>query len=378
MFEQSGWRVVPFSMKHPDNLPSEWEEYFVEEIELGRDYTFAERLVKSFKAVYSVEAQKKIRKLLKEVRPNVAHGHNIYHHISPAILSTLKRNNVPTILTLHDLKLVCPAYSMISQDGICERCKGGKLYNSARYRCLHGSRLLSLWVAFEAYVHKFLQSYEKCVDQFVVPSRFYIDKFTEWGWPKDRFTHIPNFVHGEQIKPEYHPGGEFVYFGRLSHEKGLATLIRASVIAGVPLQIIGTGPAQESLRSLAEELGARVEFPGFVSGEALFDRIRAARAVVLPSEWYENAPISVIEAFAAGKVVIGANIGGIPELIDHERGWTFEAFSVDDLARTLIETNDIPSGELEQMGRNARKYVLAVHSRRSYLERCQAVYERYS
>jgi len=375
LFAQSGWEVVPFCMKHDKNLPSEWEQYFVDEIELGSNYNFIERLSKSLKAIYSWEAQKKIDHLLHAVRPDLAHGHNIYHHISPAILSTLTKKGIPTVLTLHDLKLACPAYRMITHDGICERCKGGRLYNATRNRCMHGSMPLSIWVTIEAYVHRFLRSYDKYVDKFIVPSRFYISKFEEWGWPGDRFTYIPNFVRGEKIRPEFQPGDGFVYLGRLSGEKGLATLIKASVSADVRITIIGTGPEEPNLKALASQLDARVEFPGYLSGEALFDRVRASRAIVVPSEWYENAPISLLEAYALGKPVIGARIGGIPELINEERGRTFEAFSVDSLAAVLKEFDELPTRELEQMGRSARTYVMAVHSRQSYLDKCRSVYE---
>jgi len=375
MFAKAGWDVVPFCMQHDKNRATEWQEYFVDEIELGSNYSFSERLGKSLKAIYSKEAQKKVGRLLEAVQPDLAHGHNIYHHISPAILSSLNKSGVPTILTLHDLKLACPAYRMITHDGICERCKGGRLYNATVNRCMHGSTLLSIWVTLEAYVHKLLRSYEKYVDKFIVPSRFYISKFEEWGWPGDRFVYIPNFVNGEEIRPEYQPGNDFVYFGRLSEEKGLETLIQAAVSAGVGLQVIGTGPEEAKLKSLAAQLGATVEFPGYVSGEPLFDRLRAARAIVLPSEWYENAPISLIEAYAAGKPVIGAEIAGIPELITAERGRTFEAFSADSLADVLTSFSDMPDGEVEQMGRAARNYVLAEHSRQSYQEKCQSVYD---
>jgi len=375
LFAQSGWEVVPFCMKHEGNLPSDWEQHFVDEIELGATYNFTERLRKSAKAIYSWEAQKKIGRLLHDVKPDLAHGHNIYHHISPAILSTLSKKGIPIVLTLHDLKLACPAYRMITHDGICERCKGGRLYNATRNRCMHGSTPLSIWVTIEAYVHRFLRSYAKHVDRFIVPSRFYISKFEEWGWAGDRFTYIPNFVRGEEIRPEFRPADGFVYFGRLSGEKGLATLIKASVSADVRIQIIGTGPEESNLKALASQLDARVEFPGYLSGEALFDRLRASRAIVLPSEWYENAPISLLEAYATGKPVIGANIGGIPEMITEERGRTFEAFSANSLAEVLTEFNDMPIGELEQMGRSARTYVMAVHSRQSYLDKCRSVYE---
>jgi glycosyltransferase involved in cell wall biosynthesis len=235
--------------------------------------------------------------------------------------------------------------------------------------------MLSIWVTAEAYVHRFLRSYDKYVDRFIVPSRFYIRKFEEWGWSGDRFEYIPNFVDGAGIRPDFRPGDYFAYFGRLSGEKGLATLLSAAARADVSLQIIGTGPEERNLRSMASQLGVEVDFPGYVSGDALFDRLRGARAIVLPSEWYENAPISLLEAYAAGKPVIGADIGGIPELITEQRGRTFKAFSIDSLAGALTAFEEMPDSELEQLGQNARSYVLDVHSRHSYLDKCQSLYK---
>ena len=125
MFDAAGWSVVPFAMKHPQNLPTPWSRHFVEEIEFGQDYSFAQQLARAGKVIYSFEARTKLARVLDQAHPAVAHGHNIYHHISPAILGLLKQRKVPTVLTLHDLKVACPAYNMLAPDGICERCRGG-------------------------------------------------------------------------------------------------------------------------------------------------------------------------------------------------------------------------------------------------------------
>src|SRR5262249_8776576 len=159
------------------------------------------------------------------------------------------------------------------------------------------------------------------VERFVVPSRFVIDKLVEWGWDRDRFVHIPNFVETARFEPRGTPGRSFLYFGRVSPEKGLDTLIRAGALARVPVTIVGAGAEREALERLAADVGADATFLGHQTGEALHDAIRSARAVVLPSTWYENAPLSVLEAYALHRPVIGSDIGGIPELIrDGETG----------------------------------------------------------
>jgi glycosyltransferase involved in cell wall biosynthesis len=374
LLDEAGWQVVPFSMRHDNNQTSEWSGYFVDEIELSGDYGWLERLGKAGRAIYSVEARRKIGRLIDVVSPDLAHGHNIYHHISPSILIELSQRSIPTVLTLHDLKLACPSYRMMAGSSICEKCRGGRFYQAALTKCMHGSTALSAWVSIEAYLHQSILGSYKHVDRFIVPSRFYGQKFVEWGWPEEQFTYIPNFVDAESIEADYEPGDRFTFFGRLSGEKGIGTLIDAAAKAGVRLDIIGTGPDSDALKAKAESLGVDATFPGFVSGQALFDRIRAARAVVLPSEWYENAPISILEAFAAGKPVIGANIGGIPELITEDRGRSFEAFSSDSLASRLSEFASMPAADIAEMGQKSREYVTANHSRAVYLERCSSVY----
>lgn len=358
MIEGLGWNVVPFSMHHPDNLPSPWSEHFIDDLDMHGEYSLLQKLSRAQKVIYSFEARRRLDQLLKRVRPDIAHGHNIYHHISPSILSLLRRRGVPTVLTLHDLKIACPAYNMLARDGICERCRGGKLYNVVTQRCINGSAVMSLVVGIEALVHNLLGSYRRYVNLFIVPSRFYIDKFCEWGMPRSLFRHIPNFVDLTGFEPRYTPGDSFLYFGRVIAHKGVATLIRAAARAGISLKIAGTGPELESSKELATQLQGDVTFLGHLGGKALHDAVRNARAVVLPSEWYENAPVSVLEAYALGKPVIGARVGGIPELVrENETGVTFDSGSVAGLQAALLDMKSRPDTELEQMGRTARRWV---------------------
>jgi glycosyltransferase involved in cell wall biosynthesis len=358
MFEEDGWRVVPFAMKHPKNLETPWAEYFVEELEFGEPYSLLDTLARISKVIYSFEARRKLARLLDRVMPDVCHAHNIYHHISPSILGLLKGRGIPTVLTLHDLKIACPAYNMLTHDGICERCRGERLHNVVLHRCIKGSAALSAVVMVEAAVHRLIGSYRECVSAFVVPSCFYIDKFTEWGMPRALFRHVPNFVDVTRYRPQFAPGKAFVYFGRISREKGLATLIRAVARAGSRLLVIGTGPDLAEAQQLALQIGANVEFLGYLTGDALHEAIRGARAVVLPSEWYENAPVSVLEAYALGKPVIGARIGGIPELIrENETGLGFESANETALAAALRDMSERPDATIEAMGQSARLWL---------------------
>lgn len=375
MFADAGWRVVPFAMRHPRNLPSPWERFFVDEIEFGSDYSLADKLRRVPKVIYSLEARRRLDALIAEVRPAIAHAHNIYHHISPSILGLLKSRGVPTVMTLHDLKIACPAYNMLAADGICERCRGGRIHNVLVHRCIKGSAALSGVVLLETVLHRLLGSYRRDVSRFVVPSRFYIDKFVDWGYPRTMFTHVPNFVDVGSFAPRPQPGRAFVYFGRLSPEKGIATLVRAAGLARVSLVLIGTGPQLESLQRLAQEVGADVTFAGYQTGDALRALVADARAVVLPSEWYENAPMSVLEAYALGKPVIGARIGGIPELVrERATGFTFESGNAPDLARVLTSMADLEDAAVAALGRAGRTWVEQDFTAPMYLARMMSVY----
>lgn len=374
-----GWRVVPFAMRHPDNLPSEWSDYFVSEVEFGRQYSLLEKLRRVPKVIYSLEARRSIGRLIDAVRPDLAHCHSVYHHLSPSILGVLRNKGVPTVMTLHDLKLACPAYHMYNRSGPCERCKNGRTYNVLRHRCIKDSAVLSGVVLIENFIHRLLASYEKNVDLFIAPCRFYIDKLVEWGWPCEKFVQIPNFVNTQCLLPVVTAGSGFLYFGRLAPEKGLLTLIEAAARAGVALRFAGTGPQLKALQKRAIELNAKVEFLGHLSGERLQAAVHDARATVIPSECYENSPICALESFALGKPVVGARIGGIPELIEHGvTGWLFESGSAGELAEVLWRVQALPERTIERMGAAARQAAEREYSTTAYLSRLSAVYGRFN
>jgi glycosyltransferase involved in cell wall biosynthesis len=370
LMESVGWNTAYFAMHHPKNFETPWARYFIDELELGHDYSPARKLVMATKVIYSFEAQRKLRALLAEHPVDIAHVHCIYHHHSPSILPTLKQAGVPVVMTAHDLKLACPAYRMLNDNGLCERCRDGSVLNVLRHRCMRGSLGASAVIAAESGLHRYLDTYRRHLDKVVVPSRFFLEKFVEWGWPRERFAYIPNYVDASAFEPCFEPGGYFLYFGRLAPEKGVATLLQAAHEAGVSLKVAGTGPQEAALRALAASLpGLDVEFLGYRSGEPLHQLVRGARAVVLPSEWYENAPMSVLESMALGKPVIGARIGGIPELIDEgETGWVFESRSKTDLSQRLQQVQRAGDAGLARMGRAARARV-AEHFNRSRYQR---------
>ncbi|MEJ0074517.1 MAG: glycosyltransferase family 4 protein [Alphaproteobacteria bacterium] len=375
MLEEAGWQVVPFAMNHVDNLPTPWAKYFPDEIEFGQNYSAAGKLVRASRVIYSLQARQKLDELLGVFSPRIAHIHNIYHHLSPSILSLLRDRGVPVVMTVHDLKLGCPAYTMMRGNKPCESCRGGRVHNVLVNRCIKGSAALSTVVMLEAALHRFLRTYESAVTRFVVPSRFILETLVRWGWRRESFVHVPNFVDVERFRPGNGVGRRFVYCGRLDALKGVETLVRAAALTKQPVTIVGRGPDEARLHKLAAELNADVSFLGHLNGAELVDVLQSARAIVLPSEVNENAPLSLLEAYATARPVIGSNIAGIPELIrEDETGALFETGNVHALAETLERFARLPDTRLADMGKAGRHWVEQDFNPTTYRDRIVALY----
>ncbi|HEC93677.1 MAG TPA: glycosyltransferase family 1 protein [Candidatus Atribacteria bacterium] len=393
LLKKRGHKIIFFSMKHPKNFSSKYEEYFINQVDYEKG-GIRTKISASFKLLYSFEAKRKIDELIRNEKPDIAHLHNIYHQISPSILHALKRYNIPIVLTLHDCKIVCASHLMLANGKVCEACKNGRYYNCFLKKCVKNSKVKSLLNTIEMYLHhKILHIYD-LVDVFISPSRFLKDKLREMGFKKE-IVYLPNFVNVDEFNPFYEwEEKSIVYFGRLSREKGLFTLIEAVKDLDVKLKIIGEGPIRESLelgvRSegvgddgvRSRELGVRsegvgnVEFLGYKAGKDLKDEIRKSMFVVVPSECYENNPRSVIEAFALGKPVLGSNTGGIPELVkDKERGLLFEAGNKEDL-RERIQYLLQNLQKVIEMGKDARKFVEEELNEERFYRRLMEIYLR--
>ena len=375
LLESAGWKIIPFAMEYEKNFDTEYDDYFVEEIDFATQYAPVEKVRKAVKSVYSLEARREIGRLIDDVRPDIVHAHNVYHHLTPAIFGAIKKKGVPSVMTVHDLKIGCPSKLMLAPDGVCERCKGGKTWNAVAQRCQKDSRALSAVVALETTLHNVLGSYRKNVDLFILPSHFHTNKLVDWGLPKEKARYLPNAVDVSELVPDYTPGERFVFVGRLSEEKGLLTFVKAVGASGTKATIVGTGPQEDELRQTVEATGADVEFAGYQTGDPLFELIRGARALVLPSECYENAPVVLLEAYGVGTPVLGSDLGGIPELIrPDETGLLATAGDVESFATQLRAYDDMPDATISAMGRAGRQFVEERFGRDLYLQGLLDIY----
>lgn len=382
ILESHGHTSSFFSMHHPDNVPCETGNYFMPYVDLNTDSNgVASQLKSAGRILYSSEAKRRLSRLLEEYPADIAHLHNIHHQISPSILHTLKKKNIPVVMTLHDYKMVCASYSMMVNGKPCEACSGGKYLEIIRNKCVKGSLAKSCLAALEMYVHHRLFDMYNNVDIFISPSLFLKHKLEAMGFRK-KIVHLPNFIDTERFKrvnnEENGKENSVAYFGRLTNEKGLWTLLKAAKNIGdkLEIKIIGDGPLRNGLEETVKKEGMKnVRFLGYQKGDTLYREIKRSKAVVLPSEWYENNPISVLEAFALGKPVIGARIGGIPELVkDGETGFTFESGNINDLSQKIstLQNNDL---FLPTIGGNARKFVTDEFNPERYYQGLMEIYQ---
>lgn len=374
LLEKNGHQVVVFSMQHEKNKPSPYSKYFVSKVNFENVRFDKEGLRTAGRMLYSFEAARKLSKLIKDEKPDIAHVHNIYHQMSPSVLLTLKKHSIPVVLTLHDYKLLCPNYLFFTKGKVCERCKGYNYWQAINNRCLKNSLPASILACVEMYFHKIIKAYEDSVNVFISPSEFLIKKIREWEEPIIEIRHLANFIDAQGAG--YNPPGNYVlYFGRLSQEKGIKTFIEAAKGIDYQFKIVGSGPLENELKKkVSQEKISNVEFLGYQSGEALKDSIKNSLAVVVPSEWYENQPLTILEANSLGKPVIGSRIGGIPEMIeDGKSGYLFETGSVDDLQKK-INMMIADRNKVEKIGQRSHQLVQQ-RSPEKYYKKLVKIYE---
>lgn len=387
--ERMGHEVAYFSMRHPDNLPCKWDKYFVTQ----REYNNVKNPFKAARdgvaLIYSPEAKRNFQALCEEFRPDVVHLNNVHRQITLSILDApyLRENRVPVFYTAHDYVTVCPGYLMLDGDGrVCDAClEDGRYRHCIENRCVKGSSAKSALAAMEASFNRCHKSNQR-IHRVIAPSRFMRSKLIEGGWPEGKVVFLQNFADDAILDRASNAGADttdrenpyLLFFGRLSAEKGVDTLLRAfdaslpSLPKDMRLIVVGDGPDADEFKKLASSLGcaARIEFAGYQSGRALQAYVERASLAIASSRCRENMPYSIVEAFAAGTPVIGTNIGGIPELVDEGKtGFICEPGDVQSMADAILRG---ASAFLEQpvyarLQHNCRSYVMDNCSREKFM-----------
>jgi glycosyltransferase involved in cell wall biosynthesis len=379
LYKQKGHNVVPFSMKDDRNIPTQYSEYFIENIDYKKidKHSITAGLKVVSKSIYSTEAQKNLEQLLTDVKIDFAHINVIHHYITPTILKILKEKNIPIIWTLHEYTPICPESTFISHDKICERCFGGAFYNCITHSCKKGSYLASTVAALENYVHKYLNYYQY-VDHYMCPSVFLYEKFKSFNFFTDKLVQLYHGydyseIESAKTKAKLFDEKYIVFVGRLEKIKGAHTVLKAmKANPDIPLKIIGTGTAEQSLKEFKQTHQLNnVSFLSKKTKQETLQVINGAEFLICASEWYEVLGFTVVEAMALGKPVIGSAIGAIPEMvIENHTGLLFEPGNYAQLAE-LIKLL-YADGELKlQMGKNAQLHISRLINTEAHFEGLQ-------
>lgn len=353
LLKAHGHEVAVFAMDYLENLDTPWKKYFPKNMSKLMAFTrpFGDGEVKS-----------KFSQLLNDFKPDVVHLNNIHTQLSPLIAKLAHEFGAKVVWTLHDTKLVCPCYTCMRNGKWCEECFTDKLA-VVKHRCMPGSIPGAIVGYLEAkkWNKEVLQKY---VDWFLPPSKFMMDTCVKGGYSPSKFrvlcnfidvTKVPEVSSKTQIKEDY-----YVYLGRVNEVKGVRTLCKAAAQLDKNLIVIGDGELLPELKDTYKNC-SHIEFKGQMKWEEFMPILQKARMMVLPAEWSENNPLTVIESQSLGTPVLGANIGGIPELIVEggksaaamvPNGMTFTSGDVEDL-KDKIEKMFAPDFDYQAIAKDA-------------------------
>lgn len=371
ILEQYGVEVIYFSQQSEHNQLTKWSKYFYKGPKNKFQLVFCNQ--------YNFNSRRQLKKLLKDIRPDIAHIHEL-GNMSLSIYGVLKKNRIPIVQTVHDYHFVCPVSHFIDKTGqSCEKCKGGKFFHCFTEKCSKGNSIQSLymWLLFRFY--RAFSNPTKVFDGMVYVSGFSMCKNLEHYPELASVQHT--FVYNSAKETDHDEmicrGDYFLYFGRLSREKGVDVLISAFIKSrSKKLYVVGTGPLEQSCKQNAAD-SSNIIFTGYKSGKELEDLIRNCSYVVVPSICYENNPMAVVEAYSYGKPVIGSKFGAIQEVVfDKQTGFLFEKDNDSALCSAVLNASDITDSEYCTLCDNAYTFYRNNFRDDQYVKSILAFYDK--
>lgn len=372
LLRKNGHTVIPFATAYHKNVPSEYDRYFAPNPEFSELSTL-KKLTAFPRFFHNKQAARNLEQLIIDQRPDIAHIHNFFNGLSLDILPVLKRHNIPVCITIHDPRLVCGAANWLNPGHKCDVCRKRAFLPCLLDRCYNDNTLISLMMMFENIHKTFLFNYDRYIDRYIFLSHAYLDAMSrENPFFRSKSEILCNFRPGCAPQPSK-PGEYILYLGRLAPLKGADTLAKAArLVPDIPVHIAGTGPLLDNIK---KDLPSNVTLTGFLSGNRLKEEIENSHAIVVPSECMENNPMTVIESFSLGKPAIGTNIGGIPELITHEKnGYIVPPAAPEKLAEAMKRIYCLSPAEYEQMSREAADFARANFSEDYHYQRLMEIY----
>lgn len=360
LFESKGHQIAYFSTANSKNETTSYDQYFLKNIDLRKASLFEKvRHVREY--LYNKEAVEKLKQLITDFRPDVAHIHLFYASLSVSVLETLKNYNIPIVHTIHDYRLLCPVDTLLDTNKqVCEKCAQGGLFYCMLSRCSEKNIFHSTVVNFERLFWHYFKSPLHFIDHFHFVSQFCMQKHINYlPELKSKSSFHYNFSKITK-EPSENSESYYLYYGRLAFQKGVLTLVHAwkEMPDNLKLKIVGTGSHEKQVQRYIKKFSLNnIELLGYKTGNELTTLIQSSHFVLVPSEWYENNPMTIIEAYKLGVPVIGANIGGIPELIQSKKtGFIFEPKNKNSLIKTLIKSKALCREEYAAMVQNCKAF----------------------
>jgi len=376
--ERRGHEVVPFVANHPNNLHTPWSRYFPESFntaDLGAGMSIIEKSRAMARLIHNRAATDLFTALLDEVRPDLVHLHNAVRQLSPAILQPASRRGLPVVITQHDYALICPQGQLMkggTRPCTPPNCSRGNPVPALAYRCIRGRFVPSAVAATEYAVHRLRQAYTGPDRWLLAPSHFAERTLLAAGFPSPRIRHLPNGVEpGPNPTAVPRTGGHILFAGRLVREKGLGVLLAsARLLPDIPIVVAGDGLLKDSLRTEAPD---SVRFVGEQTQDELRQLRASAVAVVSPSVWFENAPVTVLEAMRDGRPAIVTDIGGQPELVDEGTGMVVAPGNVPELANAISALWQ-DRALAERLGQAARARLVSQYTLEQHTDALETIY----
>ena len=376
LLESYGIETIEFCTNNSKNTRSKWEKYFVFAPEIRELTGWRKKAQQIIRFIWNRDAAKKLEKLIREERPDVAHLHNIFNGISLSILPVLKKHHVPVVVTMHDTRFICPS-SYFNTRVWCNNCLKYGCVSCGLHRCYQDD-FINSWMCTLEMMHKEKWfRYDKYIDHYIFVSKKFMQFYAErHNWFKEKGSVLYNFLPNQyDIDMSCNRGSYLLYYGRITKEKGIVTLVEAvKMLPNVRLIVAGDGPL---LPNMKQKSIKNVEFVGFKRGDELFDLVKYASFVLVPSECEENNPLTIIESYSYGKPVIGSNMGGISEIIDDNiTGFIFQAFSRSALADTIVKAINVTDEQYMQMAQQARLLAEKYFSPQTHYLRLMEIYDK--
>ncbi len=362
-----GHEVLSFGCVGPDGSP-EMPAFF--------DFTATRSPAAFYRMINNREAAAKLDIFLHTNHVDVAHVHNIYHHLTPSIFPVLLRHRVGVVMTVHDYRLACPTKYFLRNDGVCTRCLGNKFWHAASPRC---AGLGGVALAMESCWNAYRKRYSTYIDTFFCPTEYMCDILKNCRIPEEKILLLRNLVNFPTAEPEkVSPEGYVLFAGRISSEKSPGLMVDlAAKLPDVKVVIAGDGPFMPALRQRVDRANLKnLAILGHVPLEEMSEVYAGASVVAITSRWMENSPAAMLEAMAAGRVVVAPDHPPLREWINDEvTGRLYRPDSVDQLAQVVGDVLANPAA-LVRIARQGRELVLKRHDSEIIVDLIEESYQK--